>query len=146
MSNTKPRKSSSIKYPLIAIWVVTVLALLPFAPLGLSNIASEDIAFFSFLLIVAPFVTGAISYFLPNRLNNSAGLLITGFIFSLFASLIMLDIFLETVIKTDACGSGMSAGNCFLIDGFGMVIYLVIFPILVLTSSVLYSFNLRHKK
>jgi len=56
----------------------------------------------------------------------------------------IIDIWSEATFDS-ICGRGFSAGNCFLIDGLGVFLYIYIVPVFLVSAVIILNINLVRK-
>ena len=126
----------------IAIWIAGALGVF-FIPASIDNASDLTILaiFTAIVLATAPLL----SLLFPLKTKNRLGILIPGSVLTLLTIAMIFDIWHESTTYANACGSGYSAGNCFLIDGLGIMLYIVAIPLAAVVSSALLAFNVSRK-
>lgn len=114
------------------------------------GVESRDIVILSLILILFIVITSHL--FLRNSKNqkreNISTIVIPAITLQSINVLCLLDTVLSSWSIPQRCGDGFDIGNCFLLDGLGMIIYYFSVPILYVLAVSLFVANriLRRKK
>lgn len=130
--------------PLGIIFTLWVVGLLVFPIVAFFNFRGIDLATMLILIsisLIAPFF---ISFFAPSTKNNRKKLLIPAAILIGINLLAVLDYWAEVSFEA-TCGTGFGAGNCFFMEGLGIVLYYLLIPVLLIASNILLTINLVPK-
>lgn len=142
MTKTKTALQKDNKPYIVAIWICGLLPVLLIVSLANHFVHIIDVVIVIVASIIAAF---SISLLSPTVKKNMYGFLAPALILSTFSILFILDIWNETTSKSDSCGVGFSAGNCFLLDGFSMFVYFFIIPIFQIIATILLAINFSRK-
>ncbi len=141
MTKTPQYDKLSKAQTITLLWIV---GLLPIFWLALILQGIFEVGFTSILLLVSFIIPILISIFLPSKKRNLYGVLSAGLIPIFINFMFVLDFWNEAKVEA-TCGSGFSAGNCFLFDGLGVLIYFIAIPIGLIVSNTFLTINLSHK-